>query len=103
MFTIKEYVPANEIWSTAEAYIDSGYKPNLVRGYNVEVMTSDGKTDWLSTEWIHGDPKEEFNDDFHQYYYKNHGWKPTGRICFRGYGREVYDPDERDYYIKKIC
>lgn len=39
------YVPANEIWPNAKSYIDKGYQPGLVRGYNVEVTTRDGKLD----------------------------------------------------------
>ena len=102
MFTITEYVPASEIWATAKDHIDHGYKSGLVRGYNIEITTRDGETHWYSCSWIHEDPEEYFNDDFHCWMFNEHGWTPTGRICFRGYGIEEYDPDERDTFIKQV-
>ena len=99
MYIFNNYVPASYIWPTANDYIDFGYKPGLVRGYNIEVRTKDGEMDWLSCCYIHEDPQEYFNDEFHLWMYKEHQWKPTGRICFRGYGREVYDPDEHDTFV----
>ena len=99
---IREYVPANEIWPNATTYIDKGYKPGLVRGYNVECINKDGNPYWFSCEYIHGDPDEELFDDFHMSWYADCGCTPTGRISFRGYGVEVYDACERDYFIKDI-
>lgn len=97
-----EYVPANEIWPNAKTHIDRGHIIGYVRGYNVEVKQKDGTTTWLSAEWIHEEPIDEFNDEFHRWYYREHGWKPTGRIAFRGYGIEKYDPQERDFYIVHV-
>ena len=102
MFKITEYVPASEIWPTAKSYIDKGYKSGLVRGYNVEVRTSNGETHWLSCSWITDSIENEINNEFHRWYYNEHNWNPTGRICFRGYGVEEYDPDERDTFIRMI-
>lgn len=93
------YVPANEIWPNSKSHIDRGYKSGLVRGYNVEVMTKDGNLDWFSCEYIHGDPQEELFDDFHMSWYADCRCKPTGRVSFRGYGREDYDWEERDTFI----
>lgn len=102
MFTIKEYVPAAEIWPNAENHIDYGYKSGLVRGYNVEVSTVDGVTAWLSCSYIHEDPEEYFNDEFHQWLWNEHQWTPTGRICFRGYAVEKYDVEEHDFYVVPV-
>lgn len=102
MFKLKEYVPANEIWPNAKGCIDHGYKSGLVRGYNIEVKLKDGSTDWLSCAYIHEDPQEYFNDEFHRWYYAEHNWTPTGRICFRGYGVEEYDPNEHETFIKMV-
>lgn len=99
MITVTEYVPANKIWPNAKAHVDRGYQPGLVRGYNVEVITHDGKLDWFSCEYIHSEPWEELFDDFHMRWYAGCNCKPTGRISFRGYGREDYDPDERETFI----
>ena len=99
MFKITAYVNASEIWPTAENHKDIGYKPGLVRGYNIEVTTSKGITDWMSCEYIDGNPEEVFNDDYHTWSREDYGFTPTGRICFRGYGREEYDFDEHETFI----
>ena len=87
MFEIKEYVLPSSIWPTAEnpKEADNGPRQNYLRGYNIEVETADGHRVWLSCEWINSDPLTRFNDEFYQWYYKEHQWTPTGRICFRGY------------------
>ena len=95
---IKEYVPANEIWPNAMTHFDKGYQSGFVRGYNVEV-TKNGVTHWMGCEYIHGEPSEELFDEFHQFLYSNCEVIPTGRISFRGYAREEYDPEERDYFV----
>lgn len=102
MFKFHTYVPASEIWPTAENHVDNGMACGLVRGYCVEVKLSDGSTDWWSCEWIQGEPETEFNDDFHTWMWKEHCVEPTGRICFRGYGFEEYDFEERDTFVNMI-
>lgn len=99
MFKITEYVNASSIWSTAKDFQDFGEKPGLVRGYNIEVKTRKGTIEWLSCEWFYGEPEEVFNDDYHTWSRNDWGWTPTGRICFRGYGREEYDFEEREEYV----
>ena len=98
MLKITEFVPASQIWPTAEDHIDVGEIPGLMRGYNIEV-NKNGTVDWMSAEWIYGNPEEVFNDDYHTWSRNDWGLKPTGRICFRGYGVEEYDPEERDYFV----
>lgn len=103
MFKFHTFVPASEIWPTAENHVDRGMAPGLVRGYCVEVKLSDGRTDWWSSEWIQGEPETEFNDDFHTWMWREHCVTPTGRICFRGYGVEEYDFEERDTFVNMIA
>lgn len=102
MFTFNTFVNASSIWDSAKDYIDEGLVRGLVRGYNIEVKTQQGKVEWLSAEWIDGNPDDHFNDEFHLWYYQMHGWTPTGRIAFRGYGEEEWDSVERDTYICNI-
>lgn len=102
MFKFHTYVPASEIWPTAENHVDKGMVFGLIRGYCVEVKLQDGSTDWWPCEWIHGEPETEFNDDFHTWMWNEHALEPTGRICFRGYGTEEYDFEERDYFVNMI-
>lgn len=102
MFKITEYVNASSIWPTAKDFQDFGAKPGLMRGYNIEVTNSKGVTDWMSCEYIYGEPEEVFNDDYHSWSRSDWGLVPTGRICFRGYGREEYDWEEREEYVVPV-
>lgn len=102
MFKFNEMVKASSIWPNARDYCDEGLVRGLVRGYNIEVKLPNNETEWLSAEWIDGIPEDHFNDEFHLWCYKIHQWVPTGRITFRGYGEEAWDPVERDTYICNI-
>lgn len=102
MFFIKEYVNASSIWPNAKDHIDRGYIAGYVRGYNLEVKSVDGETHWLSCSWTKSAPEHEFDNEFHRWYYSEHNWTPTGRICFRGYGIEEYDASEHDTFIKIV-
>ena len=95
------YVPAKEIWPNAISYEDNGEKPGYVRGYNVEV-TKNGKVDWMSCVWIHHTIEDYLNDKYTKYWYSDCGVTPTGRISFRGYGEEHYDPEERDTFVVNV-
>lgn len=99
MFKFTEYVPASTIWPTAEDHVDHGEIPGLLRGYNIEVKKGN-IVDWMSASWFHGTPEAEYNDEFHRYYFDDLGVVPTGRICFRGYGHEEYDFDEREELVR---
>lgn len=99
MFNFNVYVAASEIWPTANNHEDKGYVSGLVRGYNIEVKTWKGQVEWLSCEYIHGEPEQHFNDDFHTWMYEDSGFTPTGRICFRGYGREEWSVEEHEDLI----
>lgn len=101
MLKFTEYVKASDVWATAKNYTDNGEVTGLMRGYNIEVE-KDGQVDWLSSEWVYGTPEEAFDDDFHRWWFDDMGVKLTGRICFRGYGLERYDFEERDTYVV-IC
>lgn len=99
MYKFETYVNPSEIWENAKDYVDEGNRPGLVRGYNIEVDDLKGNTGWLSCSYFYGEPVHYFNDEFHTWMYEEHGWVPTGRICFRGYGIEEYDYEERDSFI----
>ena len=94
-----EYVKASEIWPTTEDFEDKGQRPGFVRGYNPEIVTKDGKIDFMSCAYIDGEPEEYFYGEFYQFYLDEYGFKLTGRICFRGYVREEYDLNERDTFV----
>lgn len=96
-----EMVPASQIWPTAKDFEDLGEIQGLMRGYNLEVNNGD-KIDWMSAEWVYGTPEEAFDDEYHRWSRNEWGLELTGRICFRGYGVERYDEEERDTYIVPV-
>jgi hypothetical protein len=103
MLKITEYVPASQIWPTAEDHVDIGEIDGLMRGYNIEVkVEKSGVVDWMSAEWIRGTPEIVFNDDYHSWSRADWGLQPTGRISFRGYGIERYDAIERETFIDLV-
>lgn len=97
-----EYVKASSVWENARDYVDEGHCPGLVRGYNVEVIHKDGRTSWITTFWIDTTIEDHLNSEFMQWYAKVHEIEYTGRVMFRGYGEEEWDPDERDTYVCNI-
>jgi hypothetical protein len=103
MLKITEFVRASKIWPTAEDHVDMGEIDGLMRGYNIEVkVEKTGVVDWMSAEWIYGNPETQFNDDYHKWSRADWGLKPTGRVCFRGYGHEEYSFEERDTYVNVV-
>ena len=96
MFEFNTYVNANEIWPNAKVEIDLGHKECYLRGYNIEVI-QDGVPVWLSCTYISVNPQAYFNSDFYLWYYKEHNFKPTGRICFRGYAVQRWNAEVGDY------
>lgn len=102
MLFIKEYVKASSIWPTAEDHKDIGYIEGYVRGYNIEVARPDGSTFWWTCEYIVGAPETEFDDKFHRLMYSDQNCTPTGRACFRGYGKCEWDDEERDYFVVPV-
>ncbi len=99
MFYLTEVVPASSIWPTAKNCIDKGIVSGLLRGYNIEVTTREGKRYWADCQYIACEPEEYFNSEWQQEHRADWGLTPTGRITFRGYYHEEYDPDERDYFV----
>ena len=102
MVKVTEYVKASSIWETAEDYEYEGVVPGLVHGFNIEVRTPSGVVDWMSCSWIYDSVEEHINSDFMQWYLSERGFEFTGRVCFRGYGEEEYDFDEREYFVTKV-
>ena len=102
MYKFNTYVNASDIWEGAENHIDKGEKQDMVRGYNIEIRKHDGTTYWESCCWFDGTPEQYYNSDYYQWHFEDTSSEPTGRICFRGYGEEYYDSDEREYFIKPV-
>ena len=102
MFRFNEKVNVKDIWQGAEDHKDQGEVKGLLRGYNIEVTNHSGNTYWDSCSYIYGSIEDYFNDDFHKFYFKERGVVPTGRYCFRGYGKEVWDEEEREHFVETL-
>lgn len=77
----------------------------FVAGFCYEVVNADGKLDYMSCYYMHEDPTAHvmnWEEWTHADYFETvkwNGWEPTGRVVFRGYAREAYDPYEREEYV----
>ena len=104
-FEIIKVSEANVDWNEEDReYV--GVIPGYAAGFNFEVVDNNGKIDYMSAHYIDEDPSEMVEN-----YYKDlgadyfdvvrwNGFEPTGRVIFRGYAIEHYDPEERDWYIE---
>ncbi len=91
VFSVKEWVLANELWPELTAHVDMGNKPNLARGYRIEVQDMTG-TKWLPIDIMEVDNLNKyFNDADHRDFYNANNCQPTGKICFIGYFRKTDD------------
>ncbi len=77
--------------------------PGLLRGFNVEVTNARGEIDYCSAVWTYGEANEENFDIFISIDLASYnGWVPTGRLVFRGYAIDRYDPEEREEYVEVV-
>lgn len=89
---------------------NKGVVPGYLRMFNFEVENIEtGDVDYMGATGFYGTPKQfieewAYGDDDTHYFdtvlYK--GFKPTGRVVFRGYYTEKYDPYERDSYVVEV-
>ena len=42
------------------------------------------------------------NEGYYAYFLEDYGCVPTGRVIFRGYYTEEYDPYERESYVVRV-
>ena len=77
---------------------------DLVGGFNFEVADDSGNIEYMSAIYIHTTPEEYINNLFYDYFdtVKYKGYNPTGRVIFRGYGEEYYDPEYREWFVKPV-
>ena len=86
-------------WTTDMDQEFKGLVPGYACGYNCEV-TKNGKTDFASCTFQYDIPDEVMAPgSFYPAFLFDMGCEPTGRVIFRGYYREEYDPYERDVYF----
>lgn len=91
---------------------DKEYKgmiSGLCCGWQWEYVNDKGEIDYSSVSFTHMTP-EEYAGQFKAYDGGDwihetpsfNGWKPTGRVVFRGYARDYYDPDEREWFVEDV-
>lgn len=81
---------------------DNEYKgqiPGLSCGWEFEVKMSDGTLDSLSVIYEEATPEETVELNYLDRSAEFHGYSLTGRVVFRGYGRNYYDTDYRDWCV----
>lgn len=76
----------------------------MVSGFNFEIKGPKGNLEYMSAIYIHCTPDKYINDLGYDYFdtvrYK--GYEPTGRVIFKGYATEYYDPESKDWFVKPI-
>ena len=100
-YTIIDREEAKRItgWDTDMDQEFKGLVPGYACGYNFEV-TKDGKTDFASCTFEYDTPDGVMNSGgYYGDFLFDMGCEPTGRVIFRGYYREEYDPYEREAYF----
>ena len=79
----------------------TGLRDSLLCGWSFEVINRDGKIGWATVRFVYGMPEDAVADA--SYYWDFCGIKPTGTVVFRGYYREYYDCEERDWYVEQVA
>ena len=79
-----------------------GQVDGLVHGWSFEFVNDKGEISYNSVYYSHGTPERNAEERYNFETERMNGWEPTGRVVFRGYATEHYDPEERDYYVKPV-
>ena len=82
--------------------------PGVCNGWMFEYRNKDGEYNYSSVSYVHGSADDYANlyhtDDGLEWIHdtaRYGGWEPTGRVVFRGYATEYYDPDEREWFVEQ--
>ena len=81
-----------------------GILPGMVMGWQYEARNvcdkrfPVGKLLYFDVSYRNGMPEGE--EEFMTFYANDLGWELTGRVVFRGYAREYYDSEEREWFVK---
>jgi hypothetical protein len=103
MMDIIDIKDTNTGWKNSFEYSTCSNIPGVMRGFNIEYKNKDGKIEYGSAVWIYGEPDMDNIDIRISIELAGlNGWTPTGRVVFRGYGFEEYDPDERECYVVDV-
>lgn len=84
-----------------------GEIPGLLNGWSFEYKNAKGEYSYGSVSYENMMPEEYANlwhtEDGREWIHDTpswNGWEPTGRVVFRGYAEEYYDPDEREWFVE---
>lgn len=97
----KPYDVPDSIWK--------GMQPGLCNGWSFEFKNDAGEYYYGSVSYTHGMPAEyayqwieEDGTSWLEDMIWTTGFKLTGRVVFRGYAEDYYDPDEREWFVKPV-
>jgi len=76
-----------------------GVLPGLLHGWQFE-FSKNGETNYSSVTWYFGSPEEFAAHEWAFEMERWNGWEPTGRVVFRGYGREYWWSEEREMCVE---
>ena len=89
---------------------DYGFIPGFLRGYNVEFKHKEtGSIEYGTAIYVPTTVEEYYQRDIDEWgelgyslfqVERSKGFEPTGRVVFRGYNTELYDPDMREEYVE---
>lgn len=101
--------PSQTIGDNRLEIADAWYRgliPGLLCGWCFEFRTASGDIRYGSDEWLSG-TAEDFCASHHPdslfLAERMRGWEPTGRVVFRGYGREYFDRKYRAWDVQDVC
>jgi hypothetical protein len=80
-----------------------GFKQGLCHGWQFEIRKSDGTIVYSDVSYDETHP-DMYPNDYMDFLREHFTWTfgecvLTGRVVFRGYGKSVYIPEERDYGV----
>lgn len=100
-----------EVIKVSEANVDweeedreyHGVLPGYVAGFNYEIENDEGELRYMDCYYMNEDPTDFINNlpyDYFEMRVLHNGFKPTGRVVFRGYGTEYYNEEFHDWCIE---
>ena len=79
-----------------------GQIEGLCCGWEFEVRKPDGTLDSFSVIHEEADPEWTWDNNHYSEMCEWHGFEPTGRVVFRGYGKLYWHAEERDWCVQPL-
>ena len=102
-FTVIQPSEAHTDWTVKDQKY-YGFVPGFIRGWCFEFKNENGEYAYNSMNCFGVEP-EQYVDTLGEDAFlieRFNGYEPTGRVMFRGYFTEHYDPVERDWFVEDV-